>query len=93
MKGLEPIKVIPGETINIVEVTTREVLEELIKKSQSELPFSLEVKHLKELLPHGETKIYLLLEQGKIPGRKIGGKWVIPRDQFLAWYYTGALDL
>ena len=56
---------------------------------QKQLPFTLTPKDIKErkLLPHGMTKIYELLEQGEIPSQKIGGKWVIPRDQFLSWLF------
>ncbi|MGM0410521.1 MAG: helix-turn-helix domain-containing protein [Bacillota bacterium] len=73
-----------NDTLNI---KMEKVMLTLITKSQKNLPFSLEVKDLCELLPHSSTKIYLMLENGELPGRKIGGKWVISRDQFLAWYY------
>ncbi|MCK8823992.1 helix-turn-helix domain-containing protein [Fuchsiella alkaliacetigena] len=61
--------------------------ENLIEKSRQEFPFSLKVKDLKRLLPHGETKIYEMLEREVIPAKKIGGRWVVSRDRFLAWYY------
>ncbi|MFW6009129.1 MAG: helix-turn-helix domain-containing protein [archaeon] len=73
-----------NDTLNI---KMEKVMLTLISKSQKNLPFSLEVKDLCKLLPHSSTKIYLMLESGELPGRKLGGKWVISRDQFLAWYY------
>ena len=63
------------------------IILKLIYKSQKNLPFSLNVKDLAKILPHSNTKIYLMLESGELPARKIGGKWVISRDYFLAWYY------
>ena len=72
---------------NIFKPKMEKIIFELILKSQKELPFSLQVNDLCELLPHSNTKIYLMLESGELPARKIGGKWVISRDQFLAWYY------
>ena len=51
----------------------------------NELPYTLGVKDLVELLPHSDTKIYLMLEKGEIPGKKVGGKWVVQRTAFLTW--------
>ena len=73
--------------MNIPEATMKEVLLETIDNTRKELPFSLTVKDLKKLLPFSDTRIYQMLECGDIPGRKINGKWVIPRDSFLAWFY------
>jgi len=63
-------------------------LEYLIDKSRKELPFTLSPKDLIKLLPHGQTKIYEMLNRNIIPCKKIEGKWVIPRDKFLEWYYN-----
>jgi excisionase family DNA binding protein len=59
----------------------------LAKESRKELPFYLTIEELTKLLPYGRTKIYELLNNGKIPSRKVEGKWIIPRDKFLAWFY------
>jgi excisionase family DNA binding protein len=63
----------------------------LASKSQKELPFTLSINNLTELLPYGKTKIYELLNNGTIPAKKVDGRWIIPRDKFLAWFY-GDLD-
>lgn len=62
-------------------------LKYLIDKSRKELHFTLSPKDLIKLLPHGQTKIYEMLNRNIIPCKKIEGKWVIPRDKFLEWYY------
>lgn len=79
--------VVKQVSINNKDEMTGEVLKELIKEAQCNLPFSLSTKDLIKLLPHGETKIYQMLEQGVIPAKKIGGKWIVSRDKFLVWYY------
>ncbi len=75
---------------------TKEVLKECIEESRKSLPFSLTPKDLEKLLPFGSTTISDMLvkfdypepdPERAIPNRKIGGKRVIPRDWFLAWYY------
>ncbi|MFW5795380.1 MAG: helix-turn-helix domain-containing protein [Bacillota bacterium] len=63
----------------------------LASKSQKKLPFTLSINNLRELLPYGKTKIYELLNAGTIPAKKVEGRWIIPRDKFLAWFY-GDLD-
>jgi len=63
----------------------------LASKSQKELPFTLSIKNLIELLPFGKTKIYELLNNDTIPAKKVDGRWIISRDKFLAWFY-GDLD-
>lgn len=83
----EEINFNPKQSVN-VQLTAKKVLRDLIKETQDDLPFSLSVSDLKILLPYGETKIYQMLETGKIPAKKIEGKWVISRDQFLTWYYS-----
>lgn len=88
-----------AEEINeALKLATREVLKEDINSTRNELKFSLTPKDLQQLLPHGRTKINEMLRKydydnpdipltEKIPNRKIGGKRVIPRAWFLAWYY------
>lgn len=73
--------------LNEKSLDINNIILQLIYKSQKNLPFSLNVKDLAKILPHSNTKIYLMLESGELPARKIGGKWVISRDYFLAWYY------
>lgn len=75
-----------------IQLTTKEVLKDLIKEEKNELPYALGVADLKNLLPHSDTKIYLMLESGEIPGRKIGGKWVVQRSAFLAWFHGVELE-
>jgi len=65
-----------------------DLFNEFLKKTRSELPFTLSPSDLIELLPFGKTKIYELLNRNIIPSKKIEGKWIIPRDKFLTWFYS-----
>lgn len=69
------------------ELVVRDAILKCIENTRKELPFSLTPKDLKELLPVSSTKVYMLLERGEIPAKKIDGKWAIPRDQFLTWFH------
>ena len=64
-----------------------DLFKQLAIKTYAELPFTLSPKDLLKLLPHGQTKIYEMLNRNIIPCKKVEGKWVIPRDKFLEWYY------
>ena len=56
------------------DVDVKEVLLQVVENERKELPFSLTVKDLQELLPLSDTRIYNLLISGEIPGKKIGGE-------------------
>ncbi|RCW52484.1 helix-turn-helix domain-containing protein [Halanaerobium sp. ST460_2HS_T2] len=56
------------------------------------LPEALEPKDIIEIMPIGKTKVYQLLRQGRLPGHKIDGQWVIPKLLFLQWYYFGEFE-
>lgn len=79
-----------------ISLTSLEILKEQIAVTREELPFSLTVNDLLKILPHRKTKINEMLRKydypeadpkNTIPNRKIGGRRLIPRDWFLAWYY------
>lgn len=69
------------------DIDCREILQQTIENARKELPFTLQVKDLLKILPFSDTRIYEMLNQGKIPGKKIDGKWVIPTTSFLAWLH------
>ena len=71
-----------------MEELTKEALKECIMKTRDDLPMSLTTQDLMDILPFGSTKTYELLRTGEIPSKKVHGKLVIPRDKFLAWFYT-----
>jgi excisionase family DNA binding protein len=79
------------ENFNLTKQVETDVFSILAKQTRNELPFYLTIDELIELLPYGKTKIYEFLNSGQIPSKKIEGKWIIPRDKFLAWFY-GDLD-
>ncbi|MFW5795189.1 MAG: helix-turn-helix domain-containing protein [Bacillota bacterium] len=56
------------------------------------LPEALEPKDVIDIMPLGKTKVYQLLRQGRLPGNKIDGQWVIPKLLFLQWYYFGEFE-
>lgn len=68
-------------------------VKEQINFDFEQIPFSLGVSDLKELLPLSDSKIYMMLESGEIPARKIGGKWTVSRPEFLAWFFGSEEDL
>ena len=67
--------------------TAEEVMEECIKETREELPFTLRVSDVSILLDCSRKKVRSLLSEGEIPARKLGNRWVINKDQFLLWYY------
>ena len=58
-------------------------------KHTDELPVVLNTEHLQELSGLSMPTIYKLLEKAEktnmFPVRKVGHKWLISRDGFLAW--------
>lgn len=84
---------------NTISVDSLEILKEQIAKTREELPFTLTINDLVELLPHGKSKISEMLRRYEypendisdvIPNQKLGGRRVIPRAWFLAWLYGEA---
>lgn len=47
----------------------------------------LNVKQLSDYLQINEKKVYALASEGKLPGTKITGKWLFPRDLVDQWLY------
>jgi len=45
------------------------------------LPTHLEVKHVATILGKSTTAVYELLRNGDVPAYKIGGSWLILRDE------------
>ncbi|MFW5891313.1 MAG: helix-turn-helix domain-containing protein [bacterium] len=79
-------------TTEDIKVKLEEILWKLIEQERDQLPYTLGVKELVEILPHSKTKIYLMLEDGELPGKKLGGKWLVPRTHFLAWLAAVEID-
>jgi len=77
-----------------IQLTTKEVLMQLIKEEQQKYPFSLKVPDLMQLLNASDTAVYEKLERGEIPGAKKykGIGWRVPRDLVLAWLYGQELE-
>lgn len=48
-------------------------------------PRFLSVRQVADYLQVNEKKIYALASEGKIPGTKITGKWLFPRDLVDQW--------
>jgi excisionase family DNA binding protein len=71
----------------------KNAVKEQIDFDFEQIPFSLGVSDLKEFLPLSDSKIYMMLESGEIPARKIGGKWTVSRPEFLAWFFGSEEDL
>jgi len=49
------------------------------------MPRFLDVKQASEYLNLNEKKIYALVSEGRIPGTKITGKWMFPRELIDRW--------
>lgn len=50
----------------------------------------MSVREVAEYLHLNEKKIYLLASEGKIPGTKITGKWIFPRELVDQWVLTSS---
>ncbi len=53
--------------------------------AQSSLPRFLSVRQVADYLQINEKKVYALASEGRIPGTKITGKWLFPRDLVDQW--------
>lgn len=53
--------------------------------AQSSLPRFLSVRQVADYLQVNEKKVYALASEGRIPGTKITGKWLFPRDLIDQW--------
>jgi len=54
-------------------------------------PEILTLKETAELLRLNRKKVYFLVEQGKLPGAKIGGRWRFVRKEILHWMRKGII--
>jgi excisionase family DNA binding protein len=50
-----------------------------------DLPPYLDVKQASEYLNLNEKKVYALVSEGRIPGTKVTGKWMFPRELIDRW--------
>lgn len=50
-----------------------------------ELPRFLDVRQVAQYLNLNEKKVYTLASEGRIPGTKVTGKWMFPRDLVDRW--------
>ena len=75
---------------NPAQITSKEILMELIREEREKYPKSMDYKHVMEILDTSNNTVYDKLKKGEIPGgRNIPGiGWRINRDVFFAWYYT-----
>jgi len=48
-------------------------------------PLVYTVEEVAELLGLALGGTYVLVRNGTIPAKKLGGRWVIPKDRFHAW--------
>lgn len=48
-------------------------------------PLVYTVEEVSELLGLALGGTYVLVRNGTIPAKKLGGRWVIPKDRFHAW--------
>lgn len=53
--------------------------------TEDQLPRFLNVRQVADYLQLNEKKIYALVNEGKIPGTKITGKWMFPRELVDRW--------
>ncbi|MFZ0788006.1 MAG: helix-turn-helix domain-containing protein, partial [Chromatiaceae bacterium] len=50
-----------------------------------EIPRFLDVRQVAQYLNLNEKKVYALASEGRIPGTKVTGKWMFPRDLIDRW--------
>lgn len=51
----------------------------------SELDAILTVKEVSSYLRLAESTVYKLAQEGKLPGRKVGGNWRFSREEIERW--------
>ena len=51
----------------------------------ADLPRFLDVRQVAQYLNLNEKKVYALVSEGRIPGTKVTGKWMFPRDLVDRW--------
>jgi excisionase family DNA binding protein len=52
----------------------------------------LTVQDVADYLKLGKTKIYQYVQQGRIPGYKVGGQWRFQRTEIDEWIRSGQSD-
>ena len=55
------------------------------QEREAALPTFMSVRQVSQYLQLNEKKVYALLKEGKIPGTKITGKWLFPRELIDRW--------
>lgn len=55
------------------------------QEQEAALPTFMSVRQVSQYLQLNEKKVYALLKEGKIPGTKITGKWLFPRELIDRW--------
>lgn len=54
-------------------------------RSAAPTPLVYTVEEVSELLGLALGGTYVLVRNGTIPAKKLGGRWVVPKDRFHAW--------
>lgn len=70
------------------------------KRSQERVPLLaeleerdlLEVREAARLLGKSPQSIYRYLEEGRLGGRKVGGRWYVHRDAVDLWWERGLVE-
>jgi len=52
----------------------------------------LTVQEVADYLKLGKTKVYQYVQNGRIPGYKVGGQWRFQRDEIDQWIRSGKSD-
>jgi len=73
---------------NEIDKLTKKIIKQSIMEIRDQYPQALKVKDLVEITQYSENSIYILLEEGRIPGAKKLKGWRVARDTFLTWWYT-----
>lgn len=56
--------------------------------SESELRGRITVREIAKRLGLGRIAVYTMLEQGVIPGIRVGRRWIITRYAYAGWEHT-----
>lgn len=57
-----------------------------------ELPYYLSAKDIAAVLGLGLTKTYDLIHHKDCPKKKVGRRYLVPRDAFRAWFEGNEID-
>lgn len=61
--------------------------------SWDDLPYYLSAKDISALLGLGLTKTYEIIHHEDCPKKKVGSRYLVPRDRFRVWFEDSDIEI